>query len=97
MSKYTNHLFRSTIRTVRINKTEDEPLGFRICGGNKIGIFVSGVTKESPAEIAGLQVGDKIVQVSVQHCAYEQMLSIRNFTVFSKKLITPVGEIQIFA
>lgn len=57
-------IFFSAIRTVRINKTEQDFLGFHICGGNKVGIFVNEVSRGSPADLAGLKVGDKLLHVS---------------------------------
>ena len=39
-------------------------IGIRLSGGNKVGIFISDVQFNSPAERAGLRVADKIIKVN---------------------------------
>ncbi|KAH9638386.1 hypothetical protein HF086_004188 [Spodoptera exigua] len=56
------------------NKPTNEPrlisfqkegsVGLRLCGGNRSGVFVSGVQPTSPAALQGLQPADKILKVS---------------------------------
>ncbi|XP_026735632.1 tight junction protein ZO-1-like isoform X9 [Trichoplusia ni] len=61
------------------NKPSSEPrlisfqkegsVGLRLCGGNRSGVFVSGVQPTSPAALQGLQPADKILKF----CALEQV------------------------
>ncbi|CAH4027442.1 unnamed protein product [Pieris brassicae] len=56
------------------NKPQTEPrlisfqkegsVGLRLCGGNRSGVFVSGVQPASPAALQGLQPADKILKVN---------------------------------
>lgn len=39
-------------------------IGLRLAGGNDVGIFVSGVQADSPADGQGIQEGDEILQVT---------------------------------
>uniref|UniRef100_A0A8C0YM01 PDZ domain containing 7a n=1 Tax=Cyprinus carpio carpio TaxID=630221 RepID=A0A8C0YM01_CYPCA len=54
------------IHTITVDKSEDGRLGFSVRGGSEhgLGIFVSKVEDESSAELAGLCVGDKLVEVN---------------------------------
>ncbi|XP_032220713.2 harmonin-like isoform X2 [Nematostella vectensis] len=54
------------IHMVRIQRTGREPMGFTIRGGKEhcVGIFVSLVTRGSPADIVGLKEGDEILTVN---------------------------------
>ena len=49
-------------RTINISKQPQEPLGFGICGGNRIGIFVKDLN--STSEAAGMKMGDRLLSVS---------------------------------
>lgn len=49
-------------RTITFQR--ENGLGVRISGGNRVGIFVSDVQFNSPADRAGLKVGDKIFKVN---------------------------------
>ncbi|XP_016368068.1 uncharacterized protein LOC107708383 [Sinocyclocheilus rhinocerous] len=54
------------IHTITVDKSEDGRLGFSVRGGSEhgLGIFVSKVEDDSSAELAGLCVGDKLVEVN---------------------------------
>ncbi|XP_056326984.1 PDZ domain-containing protein 7a [Danio aesculapii] len=54
------------IHTITVDKSEDGHLGFSVRGGSEhgLGIFVSKVEDDSTAEMAGLCVGDKLVEVN---------------------------------
>ncbi|XP_067277668.1 PDZ domain-containing protein 7a [Pseudorasbora parva] len=54
------------IHTITVDKSEDGRLGFSVRGGSEhgLGIFVSKVEDDSTAELAGLCVGDKLVEVN---------------------------------
>ncbi|TRY85631.1 hypothetical protein DNTS_008792 [Danionella cerebrum] len=54
------------IHTITVDKSEDGRLGFSVRGGSEhgLGIFVSKVEDDSTAEMAGLCVGDKLVEVN---------------------------------
>ncbi|KAJ8284668.1 hypothetical protein COCON_G00035180 [Conger conger] len=54
------------IHTVTVDKSADGRLGFSVRGGSEhgLGVFVSKVEDESSAELAGLCVGDKLVEVN---------------------------------
>ncbi|KAA0717740.1 PDZ domain-containing protein 7 [Triplophysa tibetana] len=54
------------IHTITVDKSEDGRLGFSVRGGSEhgLGIFVSKVEDNSSAELAGLTVGDKLVEVN---------------------------------
>ncbi|XP_065153213.1 PDZ domain-containing protein 7a [Paramisgurnus dabryanus] len=54
------------IHTITVDKSEDGRLGFSVRGGSEhgLGIFVSKVEDDSSAELAGLSVGDKLVEVN---------------------------------
>ena len=41
-----------------------EGLGIQVAGGNAVGIFVAALKDGSPAQVAGLRVGDQILTVS---------------------------------
>lgn len=56
---------RRRSKTVRISKSEDDSVGIKICGGNKIGIFVSDIVPDSPASNSNLAVGDRLINVSM--------------------------------
>lgn len=49
-------------RTVVFAK--ENGIGIRLAGGNKVGIFICDVQYNSPAERAGLRIGDKIIKVN---------------------------------
>lgn len=55
-----------SVRVINLQRTRGTPLGFSIRGGQEhdLGIYVSHVESFSPAEKAGLQVGDKVVRVN---------------------------------
>lgn len=59
---YSNKSPILTYRTV-IFARENGP-GIRLSGGNKVGIFVSDVQYNSPAERAGLRIKDKLIKVN---------------------------------
>lgn len=52
---------RSEPRLISFQK--EGSVGLRLCGGNRSGVFVSGVQPTSPAAIQGLQPADKILKV----------------------------------
>lgn len=54
------------LRTVWLEKKNQEPVGVSIRGGKEmgLGVYISGVDFDSPADRAGLQVGDQIVEVN---------------------------------
>ena len=52
---------RLSTRVIRIDKDEEDPIGFSICGGNRIGIFVKNLSTASVAE--GLKNGDRLLSV----------------------------------
>ncbi|KAM3592060.1 uncharacterized protein V6R79_012150 [Siganus canaliculatus] len=54
------------LHTITVDKSVDGKLGFSVRGGSEHGlsIFVSKVEDDSTAEEAGLQVGDKLVEVN---------------------------------
>ena len=54
------------LRTVWLERTRQHPLGFSIRGGKEmgLGIYVSQVDAGSPADLAGICVGDQIVEVN---------------------------------
>jgi hypothetical protein len=54
-----NHL---NLRSIIFSR--DKGVGIRLAGGNKIGLFICDVQYNSPAEKAGLRVGDKIIKVN---------------------------------
>ena len=49
---------------LRLEKKAHEPLGFEICGGNKVGIFVKEIREGSMAALGDIKVGDRILYVS---------------------------------
>lgn len=53
------NLARKTISFIKA-----KTIGVRLCGGNLDGIYVQSVQAESPAALAGLQMGNKIVAVN---------------------------------
>ncbi|XP_047511096.1 tight junction protein ZO-1 isoform X4 [Pieris napi] len=67
-------LYEEDGMTNQRNKTQTEPrlisfqkegsVGLRLCGGNRSGVFVSGVQPASPAALQGLQPADKILKVN---------------------------------
>ncbi|CAK5117834.1 unnamed protein product [Meloidogyne enterolobii] len=52
-----------TIRTVSFQKGPSG-LGIRVIGGNQVGIFISAVQEQSPADLHGIRVGDRIHAVN---------------------------------
>ena len=54
------------LRTVWLERKAQEPVGASIRGGKEmgLGIYISKVDFDSPADRAGLQVGDQIVEVN---------------------------------
>ncbi|KAG6439700.1 hypothetical protein O3G_MSEX001002 [Manduca sexta] len=46
-----------------ISFQKEGSVGLRLCGGNRSGVFVSGVQPTSPAALQGLQPADKILKV----------------------------------
>ncbi|VVC92871.1 unnamed protein product [Leptidea sinapis] len=52
--------------TVRLNKSDQQPLGFRLQGGKDFGtpLVVQKVNGGSAAERAGLQAGDALIRVN---------------------------------
>jgi len=71
---------------LEVDRMEEGSLGFSIRGGweNKLGIFISSVDGGSPAEYAGLIVGDQIVSVNnisfewITHTAAVEVLKNTN-------------------
>nr|XP_026500123.1 tight junction protein ZO-1-like [Vanessa tameamea] len=67
-------LYEEDGMTNQRNKPPSEPrlisfqkegsVGLRLCGGNRSGVFVSGVQPTSPAALQGLQPADKILKVN---------------------------------
>ncbi|XP_072933255.1 uncharacterized protein pyd isoform X4 [Epargyreus clarus] len=67
-------LYEEDGMTNQRNKPPSEPrlisfqkegsVGLRLCGGNRSGVFVSGVQPASPAALQGLQPADKILKVN---------------------------------
>ncbi len=55
---------RTTHRVLRLEKMSSEPMGFDICGGNKVGIFVKEINEGSMAALGGMKVGDRLLYVS---------------------------------
>ncbi|RNA22847.1 tight junction ZO-1-like [Brachionus plicatilis] len=60
-------------------------IGIRLAGGNKVGIFICDVQYNSPAERAGLKIGDKIIKVNgvdytclTREEAVQHILNIQN-------------------
>lgn len=53
---------RLSTRIIRIVKDKEDPIGFDICGGNKIGIYVKNLSPASVSE--GLKIGDRLMSVS---------------------------------
>ncbi|CAF0720009.1 unnamed protein product [Brachionus calyciflorus] len=60
-------------------------IGIRLAGGNKAGIFICDVQYNSPAERAGLKIGDKIIKVNgvdytilTREEAVQHILNIQN-------------------
>ncbi|CAH2054281.1 unnamed protein product, partial [Iphiclides podalirius] len=53
---------RSEPRLISFQK--EGSVGLRLCGGNRSGVFVSGVQPTSPAALQGLQPADKILKVN---------------------------------
>ncbi|XP_059051830.1 tight junction protein ZO-1-like isoform X3 [Achroia grisella] len=47
-----------------ISFQKEGSVGLRLCGGNRSGVFVSGVQPTSPAAMQGLQPADKILKVN---------------------------------
>ncbi|XP_050682383.1 tight junction protein ZO-1 isoform X3 [Leptidea sinapis] len=47
-----------------ISFQKEGSVGLRLCGGNRSGVFVSGVQPGSPAALQGLQPADKILKVN---------------------------------
>ncbi|KAI5645821.1 PDZ domain (Also known as DHR or GLGF) domain-containing protein [Phthorimaea operculella] len=47
-----------------ISFQKEGSVGLRLCGGNRSGVFVSGVQPTSPAALQGLQPADKIIKVN---------------------------------
>ena len=52
---------------LRLEKAGMDPLGFDVCGGNKVGIFVKEVKDGSMAALGGMKVGDRILYVRHIH------------------------------
>ena len=54
------------VRVIRLQQTKGTPLGFSIRGRQEhdLGIYISHVESFSPAEKAGLKVGDQVVRVN---------------------------------
>lgn len=57
-------------------------IGIRLAGGNRVGLFICDVQYNSPAERAGLRIGDKIIKVNgvdfltlTREEAYQHMLT----------------------
>ena len=42
-------------------------LGIQVAGGNAVGIFANAIKDGSPAQVAGLRVGDQVLSVSCVH------------------------------
>ena len=43
-------------------------LGIQVAGGNAVGIFANAIKDGSPAQVAGLRVGDQVLSVSADFC-----------------------------
>jgi discs large protein 5 len=49
--------------------------GFSLVGGNAVGIFIYSVSTESPADLAGLRMGDQILEYNncdLRHATAEE-------------------------
>ena len=57
---------------LRLEKTAKDPLGFNVCGGNKVGIFIKEIKDGSMASLGGMKVGDRIlyVRLSLSLCYF---------------------------
>nr|XP_006138804.1 tax1-binding protein 3 [Pelodiscus sinensis] len=95
---FSFHLFQQRVEIHKLRQGENLILGFSIGGGidqdpaqnpfsedkTDKGIYVTRVTEGGPAEVAGLQVGDKIMQVNgwdmtmVTHDQARKRLTKRN-------------------
>ncbi|XP_074915644.1 tax1-binding protein 3 [Chelonoidis abingdonii] len=95
---FPSHLFQQRVEIHKLRQGENLILGFSIGGGidqdpaqnpfsedkTDKGIYVTRVTEGGPAEVAGLQVGDKIMQVNgwdmtmVTHDQARKRLTKRN-------------------
>ena len=63
-SKVIIHFYFSpTRKTIALVNKSKTPYGFEIAGGNRVGIYISSVTKSMPAETHGIKVGWKLVLV----------------------------------
>ncbi|XP_062870511.1 tight junction protein ZO-2a [Trichomycterus rosablanca] len=50
--------------TVMVRFQKGESVGLRLAGGNDVGIFITNVQEDSPAEVEGLRTGDQIMKVN---------------------------------
>eukprot|EP00111_Clytia_hemisphaerica_P004453 TCONS_00012734-protein len=55
---------KKATKSIRLAKSEDEKLGIKICGGNKVGIFISDILPGSAAAHSNLKVGDRIINMN---------------------------------
>ena len=56
-------------------KKEHGKTGISLAGGNKTGVYISGVEGGGPAQRAGIREGDFIIQVGTT-CPYEKRLKL---------------------
>ncbi|KAF0992064.1 hypothetical protein HZS_3877, partial [Henneguya salminicola] len=82
-SSSTSVALRDT-RAIKIMNV-GEHMGVQLIGGNKSGIFVSAVMENSPADLAGLRIGDQIIivnDIDFRHVTREEavivLLSMKN-------------------
>lgn len=61
LADHCKFVYRSEPRLISFQK--EGSVGLRLCGGNRSGVFVSGVQPTSPAALQGLQPADKILKV----------------------------------
>eukprot|EP00112_Aurelia_sp_Birch-Aquarium-sp1_P009877 Seg214.2 transcript_id=Seg214.2/GoldUCD/mRNA.D3Y31 product=Whirlin protein_id=Seg214.2/GoldUCD/D3Y31 len=88
--------------TLTNDKTERTDLGFSICGGkdSDIGIYVSKITSNSPAQIAGLMANDQLIEVNGISLQSIPLQSVGNLLLSLNKLKLVVKEetrMEIFA
>ena len=88
--------------TLTNDKTEKTDLGFSICGGKDfdIGIYVSRVTSNSPAQLAGLMANDQLIEVNGISLQSIPLQSAGNLLLSLNKLKLVVKEetrMEIFA
>uniref|UniRef100_A0A0N5BLJ9 Protein lap1 n=1 Tax=Strongyloides papillosus TaxID=174720 RepID=A0A0N5BLJ9_STREA len=73
------------IKRIRVRRDEKKSIGLTIAGGiectpykeNDSGIFISKLTQDGPAMVAGLRIGDKIIRVNdidVQNIRHDQFI-----------------------